>query len=284
MKTLLRFVKIEHSLFSLPLIFSGIFLSENSKEIFSFTFVTFILLAAISARLVAMSLNRIIDREIDKRNPRTAIRELPSGKLKLSSAWLLTIISAAIYFSVAFYVSQFCFLLSPIPLIIFTIYPYMKRFTPFAHFGVGFGLSMAPLGGWFAAKSFDGNFQFNSFSDLLPGMLITFFTILWGTGFDIIYSTLDEEFDKKENLFSFPSRFGKEKALQYSALLHFLSFIVLVALYFVSVKSLIALPFLLLSGFLLYLEQKKSGDVELAFFKINAVLGFVVFVMVLLKS
>lgn len=143
---------------------------------------------------------------------------------------------------------------------------------------------MAPLGGWFAAKSFGGNFLYNSFFDLLPGMFITLFTILWGTGFDIIYSTLDEEFDKRENLFSFPSRFGKEKALQYSALLHILAFCVLVALYFVSVKSFIALPFLLLSGFLLYLEQKKSNDVELAFFKINAVLGFVVFIMVLLKN
>ena len=162
-----------------------------------------------------MSLNRIIDREIDKRNPRTAIRELPSEKLKLSSAWILTIISAAIYFSVAFYVSEFCFLLSPIPLIIFVVYPYLKRFTPFAHFGVGFGLSMAPLGGWFAAKSFGADFVFNSIEDLLPGIFITLFTILWGTGLDIIYSTLDEEFDKKENLFSFPSRFGKEKALKY---------------------------------------------------------------------
>jgi len=250
----------------------------------SWRFVALVLLAAISARLVAMSLNRIIDREIDKRNPRTQQRELPSGKMKLSSALLLTVISASVYFFVAYNVSTFCFFLSPIPLIIFTIYPYLKRFTPFAHFGVGFGLSMAPLGGWFAAKSYNGNFQFNSFSDLLPGIFITLFTIFWGTGFDIIYSTLDEEFDKKENLFSFPSRFGKEKALQYSALLHILAFCVLVALYFISVKSFIALPFLLLSGFLLYLEQKKSDDVELAFFKINAVLGFVVFLMVLLKS
>jgi len=283
-KTLLRFVKIEHSLFSLPLIFSGIFLAENAKEIFTFTFFILVLLAAISARLVAMSLNRIIDREIDKRNPRTAIRELPSGKMTLSYASIITIISSAIYFSAAFNVSEFCFVLSPIPLIIFIVYPYLKRFTQFAHFGVGIGLSMAPLGGWFAAKSFGGNFLYNSFFDLLPGMFITLFTILWGTGFDIIYSTLDEEFDKRENLFSFPSRFGKEKALQYSALLHILAFCVLVALYFVSVKSPIALPFLLLSGFLLYLEQKKSNDVELAFFKINAVLGFVVFIMVLLKN
>ena len=160
----------------------------------------------------------------------------------------------------------------------------MKRFTPFAHFGVGIGLSMAPLGGWFAAKTYAGNFTYSSYYDLLPGILLTVFTILWGTGFDIIYSTLDEKFDRTENLYSFPSRFGKEKALQYSALLHFLSFGVLTALYFVSIKSIIAFPALLLSGFLLYLEQKKSDDVELAFFKINAVLGFVVFLMVLLKN
>jgi 4-hydroxybenzoate polyprenyltransferase len=243
-----------------------------------------VLLAAVSARLVAMSLNRIIDREIDKRNPRTASRELPAGTLKLISAWMLIVICAAIYFTVAYSISRFCLLLSPLPLAVFVIYPYMKRFTPFAHFGVGAGLSMAPLGGWFAAQTYTGTFVYSSLYDLLPGILLTLFTILWGTGFDIIYSTLDEEFDKKENLYSFPSRFGKEKALQYSALLHFLSFGVLTALYVVSIKSIIAFPALMLSGFLLYLEQKKSNDVELAFFKINAVLGFVVFIMALLKS
>jgi 4-hydroxybenzoate polyprenyltransferase len=99
-------------------------------------------------------------------------------------------------------------------------------------------------------------------------------------GFDIIYSTLDEEFDRKESLYSFPSRFGRKRALRYSGYLHLAAFVVLVMLFFQSVLSLLALPLLLLTGFLLYIEQKKADDVELAFFKINAVAGFSVLAMV----
>ena len=97
----------------------------------------------------------------------------------------------------------------------------------------------------------------------------------------IIYATLDEEFDRKASLYSFPSRFGKERALKYSSFFHLAAFGLLIALFFYSVFSLMALPLLLLTGYLLYMEQKKAEDVELAFFKINAVAGFCVFVMVL---
>jgi 4-hydroxybenzoate polyprenyltransferase len=145
-----------------------------------------------------------------------------------------------------------------------------------AHFGVGLGLSMAPLGGWFAVKG--------GLENLLPGALISLFTLFWGTGFDVIYSTLDENFDKKSGLFSFPSRFGSKRALVISSLLHVLAFIFLIILFLISINNLSALPFLVLSGILLYLEQKKSSDIELAFFQINAVIGFVVLAMVLMKG
>jgi 4-hydroxybenzoate polyprenyltransferase len=148
----------------------------------------------------------------------------------------------------------------------------MKRYTPLAHFGVGLGLAMGPLGGWFAISP--------SFDNLLVPSLLGFFTVLWVAGFDIIYSTLDEEFDRRESLYSFPARFGKLQALRYSAYLHGVAFGVLVALFFISVLSLMALPLLLMTGYLLYLEQRKADDVELAFFKINAIAGFAVFSMV----
>jgi 4-hydroxybenzoate polyprenyltransferase len=148
----------------------------------------------------------------------------------------------------------------------------MKRFTALAHFGVGLGLAMGPLGGWFAVQQ--------SFENILPGVLLSLFTLFWVTGFDIIYSTLDEMFDRSENLYSFSSRYGRGKALRISAVLHIAAFAALALLFLLYIKALAAVPLLMVSGFLLYLEHKKAGDVELAFFKINAVLGFVILGMI----
>lgn len=272
LKKFLSFIKIEHTLFSLPMIYSGVFLASKEKP--SNDLLLLVLLAAIGARTVAMTLNRIIDREIDKRNPRTSNRELPSGTLRLWQVYSVLAAGLTLYLFSARLISEFCFLLSPIPLFIFIVYPYFKRFTPFAHFGVGLGLAMAPLGGWFAITG-----SFHNFGD---GLILPIFTFFWATGFDIIYSTLDEQFDREQNLFSFPSRFGKERALQISAGLHILAFLVLVVLFFHSLKGFVAIPPLLLSGLLLFLEQRKAQDVELAFFKINILLGFNVFIMVIL--
>ena len=188
-------------------------------------------------------------------------------------AILVLIGGLILYFASASLISSFCLKLSLLPLIIFTIYPYMKRFTSLAHFGVGLGLAMAPLGGWFAVKG--------SFEGILPGVLLSLFTLCWVTGFDIIYSTLDELFDREECLWSFASKYGKVNALKISALLHFAAFGILVLLFFVYLRAFAAFPFLLLSGYLLFLEQKKANDVEMAFFKINAILGFVVLGMVM---
>lgn len=273
MKKYLSFIKIEHTLFSLPMIYSGVFLA--AREAPSWSLLGLVLTAAVGARLVAMTLNRIIDREIDKRNPRTIGRELPSGAMKLAESYLVLIAGLTLYLLSAKLISDFCFNLSPIPLIVFIIYPYLKRFTPLAHFGVGMGLAMGPLGGFFAVTG--------SAERLGEAMLLPLFNLFWATGFDIIYSTLDEEFDRKAGLFSFPSRFGKKRALMISGALHLLSFGVLVALVAISLKALIALPFLALSGFLLWLEQRKAEDVELAFFKINIVVGLSILLMVLVS-
>lgn len=143
-----------------------------------------------------------------------------------------------------------------------------------AHLGVGLTLSMAPLGGWFAVTG--------SFTPILPGALLAVVTLLWVTGFDIIYSTLDEEFDRKAQLQSFVVRFGKVRALQISGYLHLAAYVLLVVLFFVYIKAILGLPFLLLSGYLLYLEHKKADDVELAFFRINAAFAFTVFLMIII--
>jgi 4-hydroxybenzoate polyprenyltransferase len=270
LSTFARFVKIEHTLFSLPLIFSGALLAARGW--IPFRLALLMLVAAVGARTVALSLNRIIDREIDKRNPRTAIRELPAGRMKVLEAGAVLLVGLVLYFGSAEMIGRFCLIWSPLPLAVFVFYPYMKRFTPLAHFGVGLGLAMAPLAGWVAVTQ--------SLQNLIPGFVLGFFTMLWVTGFDIIYATLDEEFDRREDLYSLPSRLGKVQALRISGYLHALAFVVLVYIFAVYIQSWIAVPFLALAGYLLYLEHAKASDVELAFFKINAALGFVILVMV----
>jgi 4-hydroxybenzoate polyprenyltransferase len=272
MKRFFSFVKIEHTLFSLPLIYSGVLLGSGGGMPPP-RILLLVLTAATGARTVAFALNRIIDRRLDALNPRTASRDLPSGRMTLWEACWVAMAGLALYFGSAHLISDFCFRLSLIPLLVFIVYPTMKRYTPLAHFGVGLGLAMGPLGGWFAVSP--------SFDHLLAPVLLSLFTLFWVAGFDIIYSTLDEESDRKESLFSFPSRFGRRRALQLSAFLHLFAFALLTVLFFYSVLSLLALPLLLLTGYLLYLEQKKAEDVELAFFRINAVAGFVILCMVM---
>ena len=270
LKKFLNFVKIEHTLFSLPLIYGGAVLATRGFP--SIKMLLLIFIGATGARTVALALNRIIDREIDKRNPRTAIRELPSGRMNVGEAVAILVVGLFLYFVAAYFIGEFCLIWSPLPLALFVFYPYMKRFTPLAHFGVGLGLAMAPLGGWVAiAQSLD---------TLMPGVWLGLFTMFWVTGFDIIYSTMDEAFDRSANLYSFPSRFGRDRALQISALLHLLAFVTLGIIFGKYVDSLAAMPLLLTAGILLYYEHKQAANVELAFFKINAVLGFVIFGMI----
>lgn len=268
---LLRFVKIEHTIFSLPLIFSGAILAANGM--ISLPLAVLMLLAGAGARTVALALNRIIDRHLDEQNARTAVRELPAGKMRVAEAWVVLLAGLALYFVSAYFIGWFCLVWSPLPLAIFVFYPYMKRFTPLAHFGVGLGLAMAPLAGWVAVTQ--------SLDNLVPGIWLAGFTLLWVTGFDIIYATLDEEFDRQASLYSLPSRLGSKRALRISGWLHALAFALLVVIYILYLKSWLAVPLLLAAGILLYLEQAKAGDVELAFFKINAVLGFIILAMVI---
>jgi len=271
-KNLGSFIKVEHTLFSLPLILSGTFLAANGLPSLRLLFL--IILAGIGARTSALALNRIIDRDIDKKNPRTRTRELPSGKMSFLSAGSVAIVGTVIYFFSSYLICDLVFYLSPIPLIIFILYPYMKRFTPLCHFGVGLGLALAPLGGWIAVTC--------SLSNLYPAILLSLFTFFWVSGFDIIYATLDEESDKETGVFSMVSTYGRGSALRLSGVLHLLSFLSLAALYLIYFeKSFITLFFMILTGVFLFLEHKKSSNVDMAFFKINIVIGFVIFLFIL---
>jgi 4-hydroxybenzoate polyprenyltransferase len=259
-----RFIKVEHTLFSVPLLFSGALLAAGRLP--PWPLWGLILSAGFGARTVAFALNRVIDRHIDRLNPRTANRELAAGTMRLIEGSLVGVVGLVIYLFSAWRIAPICFYLSPIPVIVFAIYPYMKRFTWLAHFGVGLADALAPLGGWLAvSKSFHG---------IAPALCLSVFTFFWVSGFDIIYSTMDEGFDRKQGLYSIPARFGRERALAASAVLHIAAFKALLVLYLVYFRTTGALATLLAIGALLYLEHATAEDVDLAFFKINAVLGF----------
>jgi 4-hydroxybenzoate polyprenyltransferase len=259
-----RFVKVEHTLFALPLLFSGAMLATGRLP--SLRLSLLIIGAGFGARTAAFAFNRVIDRHIDHLNPRTAVRELPSGTMTLAEAWAVGLAGAALYVWAAGRIASLCLYLSPIPLAVFLIYPYLKRFTPLAHFGVGAADALAPLGGWLAAHP--------SFTHIGPALWLGGFTFFWVSGFDVIYATMDETFDRAQGLHSLPARYGKPMALKISGVLHLAAFGCLSALYVTLLRTPVALVTLIAIGGLLFLEHRLSDDVNLSFFKINAVLGF----------
>ena len=167
----------------------------------------------IFARSAAMAFNRYLDRSFDAKNPRTAIREVPSGILKANKVLLFTIINCILFITCCLFINKICFFLSPVALLVVLGYSYTKRFTPLCHLILGLGLSLAPIGAYLAVT---GQFA------LLP-ILFSFTVLFWVSGFDIIYALQDEEFDKENKLYSLPVALGKTKALTVSRILHLLS-------------------------------------------------------------
>lgn len=268
----LNFVKIEHTLFSLPVIYSGVALGSPDRFP-SLSLLLLILVAATGARTAAFALNRIIDRELDARNPRTKGRELPRGVLTTTQAWGVFATGTLVYLAAAWVIAPICLALAPAPLAVFVIYPYMKRFTLLAHFGVGLALALGPAAGWFAVTL--------SFREMQPMLLLFLFTFFWVAGFDIIYATQDTASDRREGLHSIPAALGDSRAIMISGLLHLAAFGCLAALAWTDLNRLASLPFVVLAGLLLFLEHRMARNVAVAFFRINAVLGFAVLALVL---
>ena len=283
LRTYGSFVRFEHTLFSLPLVLAGVFSSPGAG--LDATRWGLIALAAVGARTSAMALNRLIDRRLDALNPRTRERELPTGAIRTAEAVVLLLASAAVYVAACAALGPWYLRVSPIPLAVFAIYPYLKRWTPFCHFGVGVALALAPLAGYAAAHP-----------DLArPGVAlwIALFALLWVSGFDIIYATLDESFDREQGVHSMVAWLGRERALKVSAFLHRAAALALVPaavslLHLVPegpfsklLPSVATLVLLTSVAVLLALEQRWAENVNLAFFKVNVWVGFAVLAMVL---
>jgi 4-hydroxybenzoate polyprenyltransferase len=270
-KNFASFIKFEHTLFSLPMIFAGAFLAWGGLP--DIQLLLLIVLAGTGARTAALATNRIIDRKIDGLNPRTLSRELPSGGISLVNALAIAVAGLILYFVSAYLICDLVFRLSPIPIIVFIVYPLMKRFTVLCHFGVGLGLALASLGGWVAVTC--------SLSSIIPAVILSLFTFFWVSGFDIIYSTLDEEFDKSAGIYSIVAVYGRDTGLYVAGILHYAAFFCVAFIYFFMFKTIIAAVFVAVIGILLYLEHKKSDNIDLAFFKINILVGLAVFLFVL---
>jgi 4-hydroxybenzoate polyprenyltransferase len=280
-----RFIKLEHTIFSLPLVYAGALLgSEGWPSVRVLWLIPF---AAIGGRVMAMGLNRLIDAEVDARNPRTKNRELPRGAMQRREAWTIVVAAGVLYAVSAAAIAPICLWLSPIPVALFLIYPYLKRFTSLSHIGLGLAWSMAPLGGWLAAAAEAATVP--SASEGLPQLLGTsgiiwlwLFSMLWVAGFDIIYATMDEAFDRREGLHALPARVGKAQALRVAVLLHAAAFMALVILQRDVLRSSSGWPWLAAIG-ALFVWQHVIADrrPEVAFFEVNGILGFLVLGLVI---
>ena len=270
-KTFLEMIKFEHSIFALPFAFLGLLLAERGwPRPHILLGVTVVM---VSFRTFGMALNRLIDVPIDAANPRTKNRALPAGQLKSSFVWGAAAVSFLIFEVTAWRLSPLCFYLSPVPVLLTWLYPWMKRFTWFSHFVLGIILGLAPYGAWLAAR---GEFSW------VPGLL-TLGVAAWVAGFDIIYALQDMEFDRSSGLHSIPAHFGPAAALTVTRILHGIT----VAAW-VFAGKLAGLGWIYQAGlalaavFLIWehrlIQSQGLKKIDQAFFTMNAVVSISVFV------
>ena len=261
---LFRFTKIEHTAFSLPLVVAGCWIGADGG-LPSLTVLLLVVAAAAGARIFGMSFNRIFDRVIDSRNPRTALRELPSGQMSVQMALCIAFAGLGVYLSACAVLGGWCLILSPVPLIPLLGYSLLKRFTMFCHFGIGLCLALAPLGAYVAATN-----------DIrLPASILFFgvFVFFWLSGADIIYALLDIQSDIAEGIHSLPAALGPVKALGISAACETAALAALSAVYFLMQGGGASAAALLLSAAAMLMMYLPGIPVPMRFFPISTAAG-----------
>ncbi|MBI18950.1 MAG: 4-hydroxybenzoate octaprenyltransferase [Euryarchaeota archaeon] len=229
LKQIASFVKLEHTLFSLPFVFIGAFLAHDSGYEVSLQDLFWILIAAVGARGLAMTLNRIIDRKVDSENPRTAQRHLASGSMSMSTAVSLGIVFTIMLILGAWMLNEIALYMSWLPVLTFVVYPYLKRFTWLCHFWLGLCLGLAPAGAWVGIVGDDLGWEAIFDSYWFPEVFAcSVAVLLWITSFDLGYARMDVESDKENGIISFPARFG-EKITRITSLVLTLSWLVLLS-------------------------------------------------------
>ncbi|MEJ3748375.1 menaquinone biosynthesis prenyltransferase MqnP [Actinomycetes bacterium KLBMP 9797] len=217
MKAFLRLVAIEHSVFALPFAYLAA-LTAMTRDGGSVRWLDLVLItvAMVGARTFAMAANRIIDRHIDARNPRTAKRELVTGAVSVRTAWTGAAVSLVVFFAAAAALNPLCLLLSPLAVIPLVVYPYGKRFTDWPHAILALAQMVGPMGAWLAVT---GTFEGSG-----PAWVLALAVGLWIGGFDLIYACQDAEVDRKIGVRSVPARYGVRFALWLSTAVHLVTF------------------------------------------------------------
>lgn len=209
-------VKFAHTIFALPFALLAFLLAlQEPSARFTWLLLLQIILCMVFARSAAMGFNRWADREIDARNPRTAGRDLPAGRISPRQALMFTLVNIIGFVAVAFTINALCGALSFVALVVLLGYSYLKRFTWLCHFGVGAALAIAPAGAFIAVAGYMTT----------AACLLSLIVFLWSSGFDILYALADEEIDREQGLHSIPQRFGRTKAMTIARCVHLPEFV-----------------------------------------------------------
>jgi 4-hydroxybenzoate polyprenyltransferase len=273
MKKYFSLVKFSHTVFALPFALIGFFLNfhlgtipTNVDSMWILQKFALVIVCMVTARNSAMGFNRYLDRKIDADNPRTIIREIPSGQITAQNALVFVIFNSLIFITSTYFINTLCFYLSPVALLVILGYSFTKRFTALCHIVLGIGLGLAPVG---AFLTISGKFE------LLP-VIFGIAVACWTGGFDIIYALQDEKFDREHQLHSIPAALGTVKALLVSRSLHFCTIILLGLAYWEGNFSYLFLGgYLIFIGLILYqhslVKPNDLSKVDLAFFTTNGI-------------
>lgn len=271
LKTTLAMIKFEHTLFALPFAFLGAVMAAGGLP--TWWQILWITVAMVGARSAAMTFNRIVDRDIDAANPRTANREIPAGKLSVGFAWTFFLVSVVVFILAAYMLNWLTLVLSPVALISILGYSYAKRFTPLAHMLLGLALAISPSAAWIAVRG--------ALDSEVP-LLLSLFVLMWTSGFDIMYACQDQEFDKKAGLQSIPARVGIKQSLWIARVFHAQAFVVLILLLIVTQLGWLAFVGVAAVGALMVYQHTlvKPNDLSrmnAAFFTTNAFVSVILF-------
>ncbi len=275
------FVRFSHTIFALPFALAAMLVAARGNRGWPGWRVFGLILAAmVCARTCAMAFNRIVDRKFDALNPRTKNRHLPAGEISLASAVSLCALSAAGLLATSWFLNPLCFYLSPIALGLVCFYSLTKRFSDYTHVFLGIALALAPIGAWLAVRGAEVSTQ-----EIIQMTTLALAVILWLVGFDIIYAMQDYEFDKSHGLRSLVVAWGPKNALAAAFLAHLVMCGLLLAFGFLCHFRLAYMVGWLIILICLVLEhwiarRRSLNWVNVAFFKLNALIGMVFLVVV----
>jgi len=268
---LLEMIKFEHTVFALPFALTGAFLAQRGVPDAGTFF--WVILAMVGARTCAMGFNRIADRDIDKKNPRTADRALPASQVKLWEAWAMVILAGLLFFFACYHLNLLALQLAPFALALTLFYSITKRFTWLCHVVLGVALAFSPLGGWVAVKGTLVAYPF-----VLSGAVL-----FWVAGFDTVYACLDADFDRQEGLFSLPARFGRQSAFRLAVFFHVIAFALFLATGIVSKLNYFYYIGIVFTGIALFYQHlvvnpRDLARIQLSFFTMNGLISLTLFV------